>query len=106
MSWMCIDRRCVGTWESKLCSVCVLTEGAFEQGRVSYVLYMYRQRLRWYRGEYIMNCICIVSGCVGTGENKLISVCVSTEGGLVQGRVSYVLYVYWQKVRLCMGDNI
>jgi len=41
MFCMCIDRRCVSTGESKLCSVCVLTEGAFEQGRISYVLYVY-----------------------------------------------------------------
>jgi len=31
---MCIDSGCVGTGESKLCSVCVLTEGALVQGRV------------------------------------------------------------------------
>jgi len=38
--------------------------------------------------------ICIERGCVGTGESKLCSVCVLTEGAVVQGRVSYVLYVY------------
>jgi len=31
---MCIDRGCVVTGESKLCSECVLTEGALVQGRV------------------------------------------------------------------------
>ena len=41
MLCMCIDRGCVDTEESKLCSVCVLTEGALEQGRVSYVQYVY-----------------------------------------------------------------
>jgi len=40
MYCMCIDRGCVGTVESKLCTVCVLTEGALLQGRVSYVLYV------------------------------------------------------------------
>jgi len=30
-----IDRGCVGTGESKLCSACILTEGALVQGRVS-----------------------------------------------------------------------
>jgi len=38
---MCIDRGCVGTGESKLCSLCVLTEGALVHGRVSYFLYVY-----------------------------------------------------------------
>jgi len=47
---VCIDRGCVGTGESKLCSVCVSTEGALVQGMVSYVLYVYWQRVRWYRG--------------------------------------------------------
>jgi len=41
-----------------------------------------------------MFCMCIDRGCVGTGESKLFSVSVLTEGTLVQGRVSYVLYVY------------
>ena len=35
MFYMSIDRGCVGTEESKLCSVCVLTEGMLGQGRVS-----------------------------------------------------------------------
>jgi len=35
------DRVCVGTVDSKLCSVCVLTESALLQIRVSYVLYVY-----------------------------------------------------------------
>ena len=48
---ICIDRGCVGKGESKLCSGCVLTEGALVQGRVSYVFYVYCQRVRWYRGE-------------------------------------------------------
>jgi len=41
-----------------------------------------------------MFCMCIDRGSVGTGESKLSSVCVSTEGALVEGRVSYFLYVY------------
>ena len=60
MFCMCIDRGYVGTGESKLCSVCVLTEGALVQGRA----------------------------------RKLCSVCVLTEGALVQGRLSCDLYVY------------
>jgi len=38
---MCIDRGCVGTYLSKLFSVCLLTEGALLHGRLSYVLYVY-----------------------------------------------------------------
>ena len=34
MFCVCIDIGCVGAWESKLCSVCVLTEGALVHGRV------------------------------------------------------------------------
>jgi len=41
-----------------------------------------------------MFCVCIDIGCVGTGESKLCSVCVLTEGALVHGRVSCILYVY------------
>jgi len=41
MICLCIDRGCVGRGESKLYSVCVLTEGALFFRRVSYVLYMY-----------------------------------------------------------------
>jgi len=41
-----------------------------------------------------MLCMCIDRGCVDTGESKLCCLCVLTEGALVQGRVSYVLYVY------------
>ena len=41
MFFMCIDRGSVGTGESKLCSLCVLTECALVQGRVTYVLYVY-----------------------------------------------------------------
>jgi len=41
MFFVCFDIGCVGTWESKFCSVCVLTEGALVQGRVSCVLYVY-----------------------------------------------------------------
>jgi len=41
-----------------------------------------------------MFCMCIDRGCVGTGDSKLCSACVLTEGALVQGIVSYVLYVY------------
>jgi len=40
MICMCIDRGCVGTGESKLCFVRVLTEGALAQGRVSCFLYV------------------------------------------------------------------
>jgi len=41
-----------------------------------------------------MICMCIDRGCFGTGESKLRFVCVSTEGGLLQGRESYIVYVY------------
>jgi len=41
-----------------------------------------------------MFCKCIGRGCVGTGESKLCSVCVLTEGALVHGRASCVLCVY------------
>jgi len=41
-----------------------------------------------------MFCMCIDRGCVGTGESKLGSVCVLTQGALLQGRISYVLNVY------------
>ena len=41
-----------------------------------------------------MFCTCIDIWCVGTGESKLCSLCVLTEGALVHWRVSYVLYVY------------
>jgi len=51
MFCMCIDRECVGKGESKLCSVCILTEGALVKGRLSCVLYVYCQRVRWFRGE-------------------------------------------------------
>jgi len=37
---MCIDRGCVGTGDSKLCLVRILTEGALLQGIVSCVLYV------------------------------------------------------------------
>jgi len=35
-----------------------------------------------------MICTCNDSGCVGTGDSKLCSVCVLTEGVLLQGRVT------------------
>jgi len=35
---MVIDIVCVGTGESKLCSECLLNEGALVQGRVNYIL--------------------------------------------------------------------
>jgi len=38
--------------------------------------------------------MCIDRGYVVTGERKLCSVCVLTEGVLVYGRVRYVLYVF------------
>jgi len=38
-------------------------------------------------------CTYIERGCAVTGESKFCSVCVLTLGTLVQGRVSYVLYV-------------
>jgi len=41
-----------------------------------------------------MLCMCIDSGCVGTGESKIYSVCVLKEGALIHGTVSYNLYVY------------
>jgi len=40
MFCMCNDRGCVGTEESKLCFVRILTEGELLQGRVSCVLYV------------------------------------------------------------------
>ena len=51
MFCMCVDRGCVGTGEVEFCSVCVLIDGALLQMKVSYVLYVYRQRVRWYRGD-------------------------------------------------------
>jgi len=41
MLCMCIYIGCVDTGESKLCYLCVLTEGAFVHGRVIYDLYVY-----------------------------------------------------------------
>jgi len=41
MFCMFIDRGCFDKWESKLCSVCLLTEGAFLHGRLGYVLFGY-----------------------------------------------------------------
>jgi len=41
MFCMCIDRECVCTDESKVGSVCLLSEGVLLHGRVSYVLYVY-----------------------------------------------------------------
>jgi len=41
-----------------------------------------------------MFCVCIDRWCLGTGECKLISVCVLTECAMVQERVSCVLYMY------------
>jgi len=41
-----------------------------------------------------MFCMCIESGCNGTGESMLHSALVLTVGVLVQGRVSKVLDVY------------
>jgi len=38
---MCIERVCVVTWESKICSVFVLREGALLQGKLIYVLYVF-----------------------------------------------------------------
>jgi len=62
--------------ESRLRSVCLLTLGALLQRRVSYILYVYFQRVRYYI------------------ESKLCSLCVLTEGALFQERVNYVLYMY------------
>jgi len=67
---MSFDRGCFGTDETKIGSVCLLTEGGLIHGRVFYVLYFFDRR------------------CVVTGESKLCSVCVLTEGALVQLRVS------------------
>jgi len=39
MFCMCIDIDCVGTAESKLSTLCVLTLGALVQGRGSFILY-------------------------------------------------------------------
>jgi len=33
MFCICIERVCVVTWEGKLCSLCVLTEGSLLHGR-------------------------------------------------------------------------
>ena len=41
MFFMCIVIVCVDSLEDKLCSVCVLTEGALVHFRVGYVLYVY-----------------------------------------------------------------
>jgi len=41
-----------------------------------------------------MFCMCIDKGCVVTVESKLYSLFALTESVMVQGRVSYVLYVY------------
>jgi len=41
MFCMCIERLCVVTDKSKLCSVCVLTVVELVQGRVRYVKYVY-----------------------------------------------------------------
>jgi len=38
--------------------------------------------------------VCLLTVCVDTLESKLCTVCVLTEVALLQGRVSYVLYVY------------
>jgi len=76
MFCMCIKNGWDVTWESKLCSVCVLKKGELVQG------------------EKVMFCMSIDRGCVGTGERKLCSVSVLKEDVLVQGRLSYVLYVY------------
>jgi len=48
---MCIVNGCVVTGESKLCSVSVITEGELVQGIVSYIVYVFRHWVRWYRGE-------------------------------------------------------
>jgi len=48
---MRIDSGFVVTVESMLCSECVLTEGVLEQERVSYVLYVYSEGVRFYREE-------------------------------------------------------
>jgi len=112
MFCMYIDRGFVGTRESKLCSVCVLTkfafctvesmlrsacvltEGVLLQARVSYVRCLYCHMVPCYRGDYVMFCMCIDRKCVVSGESKLCSLCVTTDGSLVPGRVIYVLYVY------------
>jgi len=73
---MCVDRGCLGTGEIEFCSVCVLIDGALLQRKVSYVLYVYLQRVRSYRGDWVF------------------SVCVLIDGALLQRKVSYVLYVY------------
>jgi len=44
--------------------------------------------------EYVKCCMCIDRVCVVTGESKLCFIYVLTEGALLQGRVSNVLYVY------------
>jgi len=47
---MCFDRGSVVSSESKLCSVCVLTEGASGQGKVRFLIYVYRQMVLCYWG--------------------------------------------------------
>jgi len=37
--------------------------------------------------------VCIDRGCVVTGEINLCSLCLLTEGALVQGRVNVLLYM-------------
>jgi len=51
MFCMCIDIGCVVSWDSKLCSVCVLSEVTLLHGRVRYVLYVYLHRVRCFRVE-------------------------------------------------------
>jgi len=103
MFCMCIDRGCGGTWERNLSSLFVLTEGALLQFRVNYFLYVYWQRVLSYLGEYVKFFMCIDRGCVGKGESKFCSLCVLTDGTLLQVRFRYVLYVYLQRVRCFMG---
>jgi len=41
MCFMCIDRGCVGTGESKVCSFFVLTKGVLVQEKIICVNYVY-----------------------------------------------------------------
>jgi len=47
--------------------------------------------------------MCIDRGYVVTGERKLCSVCVLTEGVLVYGRECYEMNVYGRRVRWYRG---
>jgi len=51
MFFMCIDMRVRWYMGEYIISSMLLTEVAFLQGRIRYILYVYSQRLRCYTGE-------------------------------------------------------